>query len=170
MTKSSRPTELIELLKLTPHPEGGYYNEVHRAKHAIDPADGRSLRSALTVIYFLLHGGEISLWHRVRSDESWQFIEGDPLELYDAGPGFDSVDRIRLAPLGPDSRPLHVVKADHWQAARTTGEYTLISCAVGPGFDYEDLTMLHDLPDHAEMVREKHPTLAEFIGEPTLED
>ena len=38
-------------------------------------------RHTATAIYFLLHPGEESAWHVVRSDELWFWHSGGPLEL-----------------------------------------------------------------------------------------
>ncbi len=69
MTAADRAARLIEELGLAPHPEGGWYREVHRSAAAVAPADGRPARAALTTIYFLLPAGSHSRWHRVASDE-----------------------------------------------------------------------------------------------------
>ncbi len=67
--------DIVRLLDLSPHPEGGFYRETFR-----DPiAPGR--RAASTAIYFLLPGGAPSRWHRVDAAEAWHFYAGAPLEL-----------------------------------------------------------------------------------------
>jgi predicted cupin superfamily sugar epimerase len=138
---SGRADELVRLLGLAPHPEGGAYREIHRSPHRVRPEDGRPPRSALTLIYFLLRAGERSAWHRVSSDESWTWLEGAPLELIQADlPGRDAEIAL-LGPVGEALRPVAVVPAGRWQAARSTGAYTLVSCAVGPGFDFADFEM-----------------------------
>jgi predicted cupin superfamily sugar epimerase len=76
-----RAAELVETLKLAPHPEGGYYRELFRSSSSVTPGDARSERSALTTIYFLLVNDMYSRWHRVRSDEVWHLYEGGPLEV-----------------------------------------------------------------------------------------
>ena len=159
----TRAALLIEALGLAPHPEGGHYREVCRGERLIDPRDGRPLRSAFTAIYFLLTASEASRWHRVRSDELWQFIEGDPLELYEADPRVDAVNTTVIGPISEARRPLHLIKADWWQAARTTGTYTLVACTVAPGFDYVDFAMLREHPTLSEEIRQKHPAFADFI-------
>ena len=63
-----RAAELISTLDLRPHPEGGFYREVHRSTSQVVPADGRGARAALTTIYFLLAGGTASRCHRIASD------------------------------------------------------------------------------------------------------
>jgi uncharacterized protein len=159
----TRAAVLIDALGLAPHPEGGHYREIHRAERLIDPRDGRPLRSAITAIYFLLTVSETSRWHRVRSDEIWQFVEGDPLELYEADPNFDAVNTTVIGSKSEDRTLLHVIEADWWQAARTTGSYTLVACTVAPGFDYADFAMLREHPTLCEEIRRKHPAFAELI-------
>jgi uncharacterized protein len=145
----SRPTELISLLQLQPHPEGGWYREVYRAAATVVPDDSRLPRSALTVIYFLLERSQFSAWHVVASDECWQYCEGDPLELLMFDPGNNQRERIELGPIAASRRSVSVVPPNVWQAARSLGEYTLVQCAVGPGFDFADFQMIRDVPDQA---------------------
>lgn len=83
--------DLIARLRLSPHPEGGYFRETHRSSVTIPraalphgyPAD----RVASTSILFLLPTGVRSRWHRVRSEEIWIHQQGDPLQLRIAPPG-----------------------------------------------------------------------------------
>jgi len=128
--------EIIAALGLEPHPEGGWFRETWRA----DAAPGARL--AGTAIYFLLRAGERSHWHKVDATEIWLFHAGAPLTLRiaetDAGPA-------RGHRLGPDlaagQAPQIIVPADHWQAAETTGDFTLVSCTVSPGFDFDGFTL-----------------------------
>lgn len=159
----ARAAHLIHALGLVPHPEGGYYGEVHRSELLVRPTDDRPERSALTTIYFLLTGAQVSLWHRVRSDEVWHFYEGDPLQLACADPAFASVTRVVLGPAGQRSLPVAVVAADHWQAARSTGAFTLVGCTVGPGFDFADFELLDASSALASSALERHPEIAEFL-------
>lgn len=154
---------LIGELGLTPHPEGGHYREVHRSTSMVNPRDGRSERAALTTIYFLLRAGEVSRWHRVLSDEAWHFLQGSPLELYEADPDFTDVATRTLGPCGDSARPIHVVEAGRWQAARSTGAYTLVACTVGPGFDFSDFAMLRDMPGDSSAAATRQPQWAQLI-------
>ena len=121
---------IIARLGLEPHPEGGWYRQTW-------VADGPG-RPTGTCIYFLLKAGERSRWHRVDAVEIWHFYAGAPLILSmaesDAGPKADHV-------LGPDlvagQFPQLIVPEHHWQAARTTGAFTLVGCTVSPGFQFE---------------------------------
>lgn len=136
---------------MQPHPEGGHYVEMHRS-------------ASLTSIFFLLTAGEISRWHRVLgSDEAWHFHEGDPLELWTAQPGFARLERRVLGPAGQDARPLHVVPAGVWQAARPLGRYTLVGCSVGPAFEFARFEMLRDDAAAAASACAAHPGVAPLL-------
>lgn len=124
------PDQLIAHLDLAPHPEGGHYRQTWIA-------DGEG-RASGTCIYFLLKEGERSHWHRVDAAEIWHYYAGAPLVLSiadtEAGPRSDLL-------LGPDfsagQAPQRIVKPHQWQAAATTGAYTLVGCTVSPGFRFE---------------------------------
>lgn len=118
--------EIIRLLDLAPHPEGGHFRETFRDPRAVD---GRSVGTA---IYFLLKAGERSHWHRVDAAEIWHFHAGAPLALEIEGQG-----EIVLGPdLAAGQRPQGVVPAGAWQAARSLGDWTLVGCTVSPGFEF----------------------------------
>ena len=159
---ADRAATLIAALGLMPHPEGGYFGELFRSSAKVSPADGRGARSALTTIYFLLTGDMRSRWHRVRSDEVWHFYEGAPLDLWVASPEADTIDCHRLGPLDGAQRPVCTVPAGWWQAARSTGSYTLLGCTVGPGFDYSDFAFAADHPATARALGGR-PPLGEFL-------
>ena len=158
-----RVEELIATLELSPHPEGGYYREVYRSPRRVAHPDTGDGRSALTGIYFLLAGDQVSRWHRCLSDEIWHYHEGDPLELWTAGPGLERIERRILGPPGKGGEPVLAVEAGHWQAARSTGDYTLAGCAVGPGFDFRDLEFLSDSADRKAELARLHPAATRFI-------
>jgi uncharacterized protein len=159
---SGRAAELVRTLELEPHPEGGFYRETWRADHAVAPADGRGHRSALTAIWFLLPAGAVSRWHRVRSDEVWHHVEGDPLELLVISPDETRIERVRLGPLAAGLAPVHIVPAHGWQAARPLGAYALASCTVGPGFTFDDFELLADRPDVADALCDALPEARPF--------
>jgi predicted cupin superfamily sugar epimerase len=152
-----RVASLIDDLNLVPHPEGGYYAQIFQSSSQVAPADGRGARPALTTIYFLLPAGAQSRWHRVTSDEVWHFYEGAPLELLQLSADLRSFSSVALGPLGNRQAPVHTVVAGDWQAARSTGAYTLVGCTVGPGFDFKDFTMLGDLPHESARLRLEWP-------------
>ena len=163
MSLHPRAAELIRLLDLRPHPEGGHYGEGFRSPQSVHLADRGVSRSALTSIYFLLTAGAHSRWHRVLADEAWHFYEGEPLELLQLGAAGTACSRYTLGPVAGTGRPLHVVPAGCWQAARPTGAYALVGCSVGPGFDFADFALLADHPAEAARLRERFPDLAVLV-------
>jgi len=159
----ARAGTLIDQLGLEAHPEGGYYRQIHRSGHVVLPADGRGARPSLTTIYFLLAEGAISRWHRVASDEVWHHYEGAPLELVELAADLETLVTHRLGPFEAAQAPVRTIPAWHWQAARSTGLYTLVGCTVGPGFEFSDFTMLSDDVGTAAEVRRRHPATTRFI-------
>jgi predicted cupin superfamily sugar epimerase len=122
---------IIRLLGLQPHPEGGHFRETFRDPHA--DAGGRA---ASTAIYFLLKAGEVSRWHRVDAAEVWHWYAGAPLELSIASGVRIRASLILGSGLGGGERPQAVVPAHHWQRARSLGAWTLVGCTVAPGFEF----------------------------------
>lgn len=147
-----RAQSLIADLGLQPHPEGGYYREIFRSESRVQPGDHRAERNALTAIYFLLVAGQYSGWHQVLSDEVWSHLEGDALELLCFDATNSQASTLALGRFSASATaPIQVVPAGVWQAARPLGEYALLGCYVGPGFDFSDFRMAKD---DAEMRRE----------------
>ena len=120
-------------LDLTPHPEGGHYRQTWAA--------GNEGRPSATLIYFMLQAGERSHWHRVDATEIWLYHSGAPLVLSmaatEAGPAVDH----QLTPDLTKGAPQIIVPENHWQAAQSTGTFTLVSCTVSPGFQFEGFTL-----------------------------
>jgi predicted cupin superfamily sugar epimerase len=114
--------QLIDLLQLQPHPEGGHYRETFR------DGEGRGHSSA---IHFLLKAGEVSWWHRIDAAEVWHFHRGAPLELM-----IGRKAHLLGAGIEKGEAPQIVVPPNEWQMARSLGDYTLVSCTVAPGFEF----------------------------------
>ena len=126
--------DIIAHLALAPHPEGGHYRQTWVSEN-----DGRP---SGTCIYFLLEAGKPSHWHKVDATEIWHYYAGAALILStsatDDGPATDK----RLGPnLFNDECPQLIVPEFHWQAAQTTGDWTLVGCTVSPGFDFAGFTL-----------------------------
>lgn len=135
--------ERIAELALLPHPEGGWYREIYRSRDRVQTR--RGLRSAITTIYYLLEREQRSRWHVVAADEIWHFYGGAALELL----GYDpATGRLERHVLGEGNETVAVVAAHEWQAARSLGEYSLVGCTVGPGFEFEDFRFVVTLPEH----------------------
>jgi predicted cupin superfamily sugar epimerase len=122
--------DIIRLLNLEPHPEGGYFRETFR-DHA-EPGE----RPASTAIYYLLKRGQRSHWHRVDAAEVWHWYAGGALEL-SVSDG-NKIETHRLGPaLDKGEHPQIVVPKNLWQSAHPLGAYTLVGCTVAPAFTFE---------------------------------
>jgi predicted cupin superfamily sugar epimerase len=137
----------IAVLGLVPHPEGGFYREIHRS-------------SALTSIYYLLPAGGLSPLHRLRTrDEVWHHYAGAPLELHCIRDGVHQLTWLG-GELAQGQKPQAVVPASVWQAARASRGFALAGCTVAPPFDFADWEMpsrrqlLAELPSLADLVQE----------------
>jgi predicted cupin superfamily sugar epimerase len=137
----------IKNLALTPHPEGGYYNETFAASEKISienlPGKYSGPRKIYTMIYFLLESHQVSHLHRLKSDEIWSFYTGSPLTIHVIEPDGNYIQKK----MGPDFEKnesfQHLVRAGCWFGATVNEEasYTLVGCFVAPGFDYDDFEL-----------------------------
>ncbi len=127
--------EIVEALGLAPHPEGGWYRETWRA-----PAEPGA-RAAGTAIYYLLEAHQFSHWHRVDAAEIWLWHLGAPLALTLSSDGHDAETRMLGPELAQGQRPQLVVPAGWWQTAASLGRFTLVSCTVAPGFEFDGFEM-----------------------------
>lgn len=150
---------IVASLGLAPHPEGGFFREMHRGSLQLSGLPHGAPRAAHTAIYFLLPAGAFSAWHRVASDEVWHHYDGDPLELHTIDHGGVHVVTLLGRDLAAGQRPQHVVAAGVWQAAVPRGaRFALCGCTVAPGFDFADFSMppraelLAAFPQHADVV------------------
>jgi predicted cupin superfamily sugar epimerase len=121
--------EIIALLGLERHPEGGWYRQTFA-----DAVPGGRPRS--TAIYYLLKTGEESAWHRVDAVEIWHWHAGAPLELRLSADGKATATQVLGADLAAGQRPQGIVPTGHWQSARSLGDWTLVGCTVAPGFEF----------------------------------
>lgn len=133
--------ELIKTLNLIPHPEGGYYSETYRANEIILNSEKKK-RNLLTTIYYLLKDNDKSMFHRIKSDEMWFFHQGKPLEIVYIIKG-----EVKTIILGNEIKrgevPQLLIPANTWFGAKIKDEtgYSLVSCIVSPGFDFEDFEL-----------------------------
>jgi predicted cupin superfamily sugar epimerase len=126
--------DVIRLLDLAPHPEGGHYRETFRDLRLIDG------RSASTAIYYLLARGERSHWHCVDAVEIWHYYAGAPLDIEIIDVANTYVLRLGLD-LAAGERPQVVVPTGKMQSAESLGAWTLVGCTVAPGFEFAGFTL-----------------------------
>ena len=135
--------ELIDRYQLQPHPEGGYYREIYRSNLKVVSPQNAAKRNAVTHIYFLLTQGQVSRFHRVLHDEIWNFYAGAPLRLITCDESGCEDELLG----GQEGDYVAVVPGECYQAAESTGEYSLVGCSVAPGFDFSDFSFLADNDD-----------------------
>ena len=126
---------IINYLKLTEHPEGGWFKETFQSK---ETSNGRSNSS---LIYYLLKENENSHWHRVTdADEIWLWHLGDPLLL-----SYSDEQASKEITLGPDLKNNEklqaVIPKSVWQKAKSKGAWSLVSCVVAPAFSFDGFEM-----------------------------
>ncbi len=156
--------QIISILKLAPHPEGGYFSETYRSRESIPSAalPGRYSgdRNHGTAIYYLLTPGTFSAMHRVAGDEVFHFYLGDPVEMLQLSPGGAGEIFIIGTDLIHGMKPQAVVPHGTWQGSRLVpgGEFALLGATVAPGFDFRDF----ELGERADLVS-RYPEFSELI-------
>lgn len=165
-----RSQDLVRLLELQPHPEGGFFRELYRSDEGIEKASlpGRfsGARSYATAIYFLLTHDTFSALHTIESDELWHHYEGGPLRIVTLSSDGAREDFVLGKDYAKGERPFACVRRglvfgsylDDRSERMTTADYALVGCTVAPGFDFEDFRLLPRdgllarFPEHAELV------------------
>ena len=160
----NNPDNWIKHLGLIKHPEGGYFKEVYRSQETIAKADlpprfaGERVFS--TSIFYLLKQGDFSKFHKIKSDETWHFYDGSPLELLIINLE-GKLKKVKIG-LDPESGliPQFTVFTGHWFAAQSLGEYSLLGCTVSPGFDFTDFELadrkilIAAFPQHKKVIEQ----------------
>ena len=159
-----RIEEIIHELKLTPHPEGGYFVETYRSRGEIkEDSLGKAYsgkRNYSTCIYFLLTSGTFSAFHKIRQDEIWHFYEGSPIVLYTISEKSILTKQLIGLDFKNGQTPQLVVPGNHWFAASVLNDnsYSLVGCTVSPGFDFSDFelptrqALIAKFPQHTEII------------------
>lgn len=140
MTLDKQASYWIEKLKMSPHPEGGYFKEEYRPDSWKSIPGYPAERRVLTTIYYLLEDEDFSAFHRIKSPESWFFHKGKPLLIY----SIEEEQLVCRELSDQESGQLQItIEPDTWFAARLKdGEgFVLVSCAVAPGFEYKDFEL-----------------------------
>lgn len=144
--------------------EGGYFRETYRSSVDIPtdhlPERYGSRRSAGTAIYYLLDTTTFSGLHRLKSDETYHFYQGDPVQMLLLPP----TGSARTLTLGSDllqgHEPQFTVPAGVWQGSRLIpgGKVALMGTTMSPGFDRDDfesatgVNLAARYPEHAALI------------------
>ncbi len=150
----------VNKLKLLQHPEGGYYKEIYRSANTFIPAEIGEYRNYITSIYFLIEEGNVSHFHSIKQDELWFYHAGAPLSVY----CINNDGSLNLLKIGPNPEKGEVlqamVPANRIFGSKSSGEFSLVSCVVAPGFDFADFKLyqkselLKLYPQHKEIIDE----------------
>jgi len=161
--------EIIELLDLRPHPEGGFFRETYRSGETIPadalPARYAAARNLSTAIYYLLTPDSVSMLHRVKSDELFHFYLGDPVTMLQLHPDGRSETITLGQKIAGGQRLQVVVPAGVWQGSflNDGGKLALMGCTVAPGFDFDDFEpgerkkLIEQYPDRASLIERLPP-------------
>ena len=137
----------IDTLNMEPHPEGGFYKSSFDSCENISSNDLKTSfegeRILWTSIYFLLRDGEISSFHRLKSDEMWYYHAGSPLTIYMISPeGELTTKQLGLNIKNGETPQFLVPKNYIFGSAMNNSGYSLVGCMVSPGFDFKDFEIL----------------------------
>ncbi len=155
--------KIIKELDLDQHPEGGWFKEVYRSNMILNqrglPSEFGDDRSALTSIYYMLANEQYSAFHKIKSPEVWYFHKGMPLTIHMMNTE-GNYSKIVLSDQKGDMLQ-YTVNPNTWFAATIEGEfgYSLVSCAVAPGFEFADFCMADEseliafAPQHEKIIR-----------------
>jgi len=162
---NKRAEYLINTLKLTRHPEGGYFREIYRSGMKIDPfGPGMNIpssRNLTTSILFLLESNDFSSFHKLKSDELWHFYEGTPVRIITIDKKGKLSERLLGLDLENAMYPVVVISSDTWFAAEVIDKnsFTLIGCTVSPGFEFDDFQLgkrsklTNTFPEYTEVIK-----------------
>ena len=132
---------------------------IYESKQSVKSPVVNQDRKAVTHIYFLLLEGQVSLFHKVAHDEIWNFYQGDPLKLIKY-----NGSKIEKVTIGSGcSDYASIVEGGVYQAAESTGDYSLVGCTVAPGFEFEDFSFLRDEFETKEKLLNKFPGYRKFV-------
>lgn len=159
----------VKNLEMIAHPEGGFYKETFASAENISDRDlnvkFEGSRILWTSIYFLLRNGEVSNFHRLKSDEMWYYHSGSPLTIYMISPeGELTTEQLGLN-IENGEKPQVVVPKDYiFGSAMNNEGYALVGCMVSPGFEFKDFELFE-----RNFLLEKYPEYKETILKLTRE-
>lgn len=153
----------IKNLDMTPHPEGGFYKEIYASEENITSndlkVDFEGSRILWTSIYFLLKDGEVSNFHRLKSDEMWYYHSGSPLTIYMISPEGELITEQLGLDIEHGEKPQVLVPKNYiFGSAMNHEGYALVGCMVSPGFEFKDFELfkrnelIAKYPQHQQII------------------
>jgi uncharacterized protein len=144
----------IENLEMTPHVEGGYFKESF-----LSTDNAKENKKLWSSIYFLLKTGEVSNFHRLKSDELWYYHDGEALTIYMISPEGELVTKQLGINIENGEVPQVLVPKGYiFGSAMNNDGFALVGCMVAPAFEFDDFELfereyLLDLyPQHKEVI------------------
>lgn len=153
--------QLIEKLSLEPHIEGGYFSRTYSSGLKTELPNSKQRCLLSSIFYMLTDDSPIGYLHKNKSDIIHYFHGGSPLIYLIIDPD-GNLDRKVLGHDLDEGQQLQlVVRGGCWKATvLEAGEFGLISEAVSPGFEYEDMELAN-----GEIIKDQFPHLWDRISE-----
>ncbi|HEX9026147.1 MAG TPA: cupin domain-containing protein [Clostridium sp.] len=153
----------VKNLEMIEHPEGGFYKEIFASAENISDRDlnveFEGSRILWTSIYFLLRDGEVSNFHRLKSDEMWYYHSGSPLTIYMISPEGELTSEQLGLNIEKGEKPQVLVPKNYiFGSAMNNEGYALVGCMVSPGFEFKDFELFE-----RNFLLEKYPEYKETI-------
>lgn len=153
----------VKNLDMIAHPEGGLYKEIYASEEKITAkelkVDFKDSRFLWTSIYFLLRDGEVSHFHRLKSDEMWYYHSGSPLTVYMINSEGNLITEQLGLNIENGERPQILVPKNYiFGSAMNHEGYSLVGCMVSPGFEFRDFELFH-----RNTLLDKYPQYEEVI-------
>jgi len=135
--------QLIEKLSLEHHIEGGYFSRTYHSDLTVAvPYDTKPRRLLSSIYYMLTDDRPVGLLHKNKSDIIHYFQGGSPLIYIIITPDGKLHKKVLGADLDKGQQLQLVVRGGYWKATElVAGEFGLVSEAVSPGFEYEDMEL-----------------------------
>ena len=156
---------IVKTLRLEPHIEGGYFKRTYLSDQSLIPKHPRKQSKAMSSIFYLLsENSPVGQFHLNKSDIVHYFHIGDPITYYLIYPD-GALEMITLGSDLAEGQSLQLaVPGGVWKASKLDPEgargFGLISEAVSPAFDYEDMILgaqedlIMQFPQHSSVIRE----------------
>ena len=150
----------IKNLNMNPHIEGGYFKESF-----ISNDEFRQDKKLWSSIYFLLRTGEVSNFHRLKSDELWYYHDGQALTIYMITPEGELIIKQLGKDIENGETPQVIVpKGCIFGSAMNNNGYSLVGCMVSPAFEYDEFELFK-----REYLLELYPNYKDIIIKLTRE-
>ena len=144
----------IKKLEMLPHVEGGYFKESFLSEDKV-----RENKNLWSSIYFLLRTGEVSNFHRLKSDELWYYHDGEALTIYMISPDGELITKQLGTNIENGETPQVLVPKGYiFGSAMNNEGFSLVGCMVAPAFEYEDFELfereylLNLYPNHKDVI------------------